>query len=89
MIKAKGETAEGQRSPKVLRSSDQASASAVMEGKTRAAPSSASTAGSRGPVLTAMVKMPAATAARTPRGAFSTTKVCHGRRLPALASPMR
>lgn len=50
-----------------------------MEGKTREAPSSASTLGSMGPVLTAMVKMPAATAARTPRGAFSTTKVCHGR----------
>ena len=66
----------------------QASESAVMEGMTIAAPSSASTSSASGPVLAAMVNTPAATPARTPNGAFSTTMASHGRNL-ILPSPFR
>ena len=62
--------------------------SAVMLGKMMFAPSSAKALSGRGPVFTAIVKMPAATAARTPSGAFSTTIPSFGF-IPALASPMR
>ena len=44
-----------------------------MDGKSRLAPSSSKAESGSGPVLTAMVKTPAATAACTPSGAFSTT----------------
>ena len=44
-----------------------------MEGKRRFAPWDKRASSGRGPVLTAMVKTPAATAACTPRGAFSMT----------------
>ena len=44
-----------------------------MDGKSRLAPSSSRAESGSGPVLTAMVKTPAATAACTPSGAFSTT----------------
>ena len=52
--------------------------SAFMSGKTRSAPSLASVASGSGPVFTAMVKHCAATAARTPSGAFSTTMASQG-----------
>lgn len=56
----------------------QLSAKADMEGKTRWAPSSARALGGSGPVLTATVNIWAATAERTPRGAFSTTMASQG-----------
>ena len=41
-----------------------------MDGNNKSAPASSSTLSGNGPVLTAMVKMPAATPACTPKGAF-------------------
>ena len=52
------------------------------------APSLSRALSGRGPVLTAMVKIWAATAARTPKGAFSTTMASLGL-MPTLANPMR
>ena len=46
---------------------------ACMEGNNRLAPASSSTCPSSGPVLTAIVNIPAAAPAWTPMGAFSTT----------------
>jgi len=46
----------------------------VMAGKSRSALASKSVWAGKGPVLTAMVNILAATPARMPKGAFSTTK---------------
>lgn len=54
----------------------------------RSAPSWSSMASGSGPVLTAMVMQRAATAARTPSGAFSTTTDCQGS-TPHFFIPMR
>ena len=56
-----------------LRNSSQCSLKAGIEGNNRLAPSSSKAWSGRGPVFTATVKIPAATPARTPRGAFSIT----------------
>ena len=56
------------------RISSQCVAKACIEGKSKFDPLSRKASSGSGPVLTAMVKMPALTAASTPKGAFSTTK---------------
>lgn len=55
-------------------------------GYSKSAPASNNTLSGRGPVLTAIVKMPAATPASTPIGAFSTTNASLAR-TPAFAIP--
>ena len=54
------------------------SLNAGMEGKSRLAPASHKTWTGNGPVFTAIVKIPAATPACTPNGAFSITMASLG-----------
>ena len=72
----------------VFPNSSQASSNDCMEGNSRSAPASSKTWASKGPVLTAMVKMPAAWPACTPIGAFSTTTASWAC-TPAFCSPIR
>ena len=64
----------GAQAAMAARISSQCVAKACIEGKSKFAPLSHKVSSGSGPVLTAMVKMPALTAASTPKGAFSTTK---------------
>jgi len=53
-----------------------------MEGNSKFAPSFNKTSSASGPVLTAIVKIPASTAALTPNGAFSITIASFGCKFP-------
>ena len=61
----------------------------AMHGKSRCAPSFVNASSGSGPLFTATVKHPAATPARTPKGAFSTTMPWYGLRFPAFFNPIR